>query len=640
MPDGFLPVTKEELLATGCTQPDFVFVTGDAYVDHPSFAPAIISRVLVSHGYSVCMIPQPDWHDEQSISVFGEPRLGFLVCSGNMDSMVNHYTVSKKKRNEDAFSPGGRVGCRPDRADIVYCNLIRKIYKKTPIILGGIEASLRRLAHYDYWSDKMRRSILLESGADLIIYGMGERAVVDIADALASGLRVQDLSFIRGTVFKTRDRDLLTDGIMLPDYEEICDQPRSYAQSFRIQYENTDAITAKALWECYDHSLFVVQNPPAMPLSEMELDDVYELPYMRAAHPMYDKDGGIPAISEIKFSLTSNRGCFGNCHFCSLTFHQGRHVQGRSKDSLIREAQVMIKDKDFKGYIHDVGGPTANFMQPSCKKQLEKGLCKHQNCMTPTPCKQLEVTHEKYLDILRSLRKLDGVKKVFVRSGVRYDYAYYDPDDTFLRELIKYHISGQLRVAPEHVNEKVLEAMGKPSKEVYFAFLKRFARIQDSVGKNRQSRDMDKLGGNAGKSGTNTSKKPSELYAVPYFMSSHPGCGLKEAVELAEYIHGIGFIPRQVQDFYPTPSTMSTVMYATGIDPLTMNRIYVAKSAHEKAMQRALMQYNDPKNYDLVKEALLTCGRRDLIGFEKKCLIPPRRIGEAKDKKPKRKNVR
>ena len=607
MQKGFLPVTKEEMLAQNITQLDFVYVVGDAYVDHPSFGHAIISRILESHGYTVGIISQPDWKDENSIDVFGEPRLGFLVSAGNMDSMVNHYSVSKKRRQTDAFTPGGIMGKRPDYATIVYCNLIRRKYKKKPLIIGGIEASLRRLAHYDYWSDKMKRSILLDSGADLISYGMGERSIVEIADALDSGLAVTDITFINGTVYKTRKREDIYDAIELPHYEEGKAKKEAYAKSFYIQYCNTDPFSGKRLFETYDEKMFIVQNPAAKPLSQSEMDAVYALPYMRTYHPSYEEAGGVPAIEEIKFSLVSNRGCYGGCSFCALTFHQERIIQTRSHESILNEAQKIIWEPDFKGYIHDVGGPTANFRAPACKKQLTKGVCPNRQCLFPTPCKNLEIDHKDYLSLLRKLRALPNVKKVFVRSGIRFDYLIYDKDQTFLRELCEHHVSGQLKVAPEHISNAVLEKMGKPSVEVYEKFVHAYKKTNEQLGKKQ--------------------------YLVPYLMSSHPGSTLKEAIELAEFLRDLGYMPEQVQDFYPTPSTISTCMYYTGLDPRTMQPVYVAVNPHEKAMQRALIQYRNPKNYDLVREALKKAGREDLIGFDKKCLIRPRKGEVLSDKK-------
>lgn len=584
----------------GIEQLDFIYVTGDAYVDHPSFAHAVISRVLEDHGYTVGIIAQPDWKDEKSITILGEPRLGFLVSSGNMDSMVNHYSVSKKRRKTDAYTPGGEMGKRPDHAAVVYSNLIRHTYRKTPIILGGIEASLRRLAHYDYWSDSLKRSILLDSGADLISYGMGERSIVEIADALAAGIEVKDITYIAGTVFKTKDLSLAYDALALPSFEQLKADRIEYARSFYTQYCNTDPFSAKRLTEGYPNGIYVVQNPSQMPLSQEEMDRVYELPYMRTWHPMYDEAGGIPAISEVKFSLVSNRGCFGGCSFCALTFHQGRFVQTRSHESLLTEAKMLTEDADFKGYIHDVGGPTANFRHPACKKQLTKGVCPNKQCLFPKPCKNLIADHEDYLSLLRKLRAIPKVKKVFIRSGIRFDYLLADAKDDFFRELVEYHVSGQLKVAPEHISDAVLSKMGKPSNDVYQKFVKKYKKLNEQCGKKQ--------------------------FLVPYLMSSHPGSTLKEAVELAEYLRDLGYMPEQVQDFYPTPSTISTCMYYTGVDPRTMEPVYVPINPHEKAMQRALIQYRNPKNYDLVYEALMKAGRKDLIGFDRKCLIRPRRM--------------
>ena len=602
----FLPVTKEEMEARGIWQPDFVYICGDAYVDHPSFGAAIITRLLESRGYSVGIIAQPDWRKKESIAVFGEPRLGFLVSAGNMDSMVNHYTVAKKHRKQDAYSPGGKMGLRPDRAVTVYSNLIRQTYKHTPIILGGIEASLRRLAHYDYWSDGMKRSVLMDSGADLISYGMGERSILEIAEALDKGFPISSITFIPGTVYKTKE---MPKGELLPSYEQLCENKKAYADSFRIQYENTDAFTGKVLIEDYGNRGFVVQNTPSKPLSQKEMDEVYDLPYARTYHPMYEKQGKIPAIEEIKFSITSNRGCFGGCNFCALAFHQGRIVQTRSHASIIEEAKSYVTEKDFKGYIHDVGGPTADFRHPACKKQERKGVCTNRQCLFPKPCKNLDTDHKDYLELLRKLRNISGVKKVFIRSGIRFDYVNADTSSAFLDELAKYHVSGQLRVAPEHVSDEVLYYMGKPEHAVYQQFLKKFEKANARSGKKQ--------------------------YVVPYLMSSHPGCTITEAVKLAEYVRDMGFMPEQVQDFYPTPSTMSTCMYYTGIDPRTGKKVYVPKTFKEKAMQRALLQYKNPENYELVKEALLLAGRKDLIGFDKKCLIRPRGAGKKEQRRNK-----
>ena len=600
MINSFLPISKQDMERKGISQLDFVYVIGDAYVDHPSFGHAIISRILQQNGYTVGIISQPDFKDEKSVTILGEPRLGFLVTAGNMDSMVNHYTVSKKRRSTDAYTPGGIMGKRPDYATITYCNLIRRNYKKSPIIIGGIEASLRRMGHYDYWSNKVKRSILLDSGADIISYGMGERSIVEIADALNGGLSVQDITFIDGTVYKTRNEADIYDAIRLPAFEDIKTDKKAYAESFYIQYQNTDPFVAKRLYETYDGRMFVVQNPPAKPLSQQEMDDVYALPFMRTYHPSYEKAGGVPAIREIKFSLVSNRGCFGGCNFCALTFHQGRIIQTRSHESILEEAKLMTEDQEFKGYIHDVGGPTANFRAPACKKQLTRGVCPNRQCLFPAPCKNLIADHSDYITLLRKLRELPGVKKVFIRSGIRFDYLLADKDRTFLRELCRYHVSGQLKVAPEHISDAVLQKLGKPSAKVYWEFVREYEKMNARLGKKQ--------------------------YLVPYLMSSHPGSTLKEAVELAEYLRDLGYMPEQVQDFYPTPSTISTCMYYTGLDPRTMEPVYVADNPHEKAMQRALIQYRDPKNYELVREALVKAGREDLIGFGEKCLIRPRQL--------------
>ncbi|RGH68386.1 YgiQ family radical SAM protein [Ruminococcus sp. AM33-14] len=612
MKGNFLPITREEMKERGWDQVDFVYVSGDAYVDHPSFGHAIITRLLESRGYRVGIIAQPDWRKPESVQVFGEPRLGFLVSAGNMDSMVNHYSVSKKRRKTDAYTPGGEMGKRPDYACVVYGNLIRQTYKKTPIILGGIEASLRRMAHYDYWSDKLKRSVLLDSGADVISYGMGEHSIVDLAEALDAGIPVEDITYIAGTVVKTKSLDSIYDAEILPSFEDLKADKMNYAHSFYTQYLNTDAFNGKRLVEPYSDHLYVVQNPPAAPLTQMEMDDVYSLPYQRTYHPSYEAKGGVPAIKEIKFSLISNRGCFGGCSFCALTFHQGRIVQVRSHESLIEEAKEITKDKDFKGYIHDVGGPTANFRHPSCKKQMEHGVCKTRQCLFPSPCKNLDADHRDYVSLLRKLRDIPKVKKVFIRSGIRFDYLLADKKQEFLRELCEYHVSGQLKVAPEHVAGPVLSLMGKPEHKVYEEFTRQFYKMNEKIGK--------------------------EQYLVPYLMSSHPGSTLKEAVELAEYCRDLGYMPEQVQDFYPTPSTLSTCMYYTGVDPRTMQKVYVPKSPHEKAMQRALIQYRNPELYDLVIEALHKAGRSDLIGFGPKCLVRPRQMrGSGNDKKAGRK---
>ena len=603
---GFLPVTREDMAAQGIEQLDFVYVIGDAYVDHPSFGYAVISRVLQAHGYSVGIISQPDWREENSIAILGRPRLAFLVSGGNMDSMVNHYYVSGRRRPNDAYTPGGEPYHRPDHAVVVYGNLIRRVYRDVPVILGGIEASLRRMAHYDYWSDSFKRSVLLDSQADLISYGMGEKSIVEIADALNSGIAIQDITFIAGTVYKTRQIENVYDGEALPSYEAMKADRARYAESFWIQYCNTDPCTDRTLTEEYPDGVYVVQNPPSAPLTTQEMDDIYELPYMRTYHPSYEEKGGVPAIAEVKFSLVSSRGCFGGCNFCALTFHQGRIVQVRSHDSIVREAERMTHDPAFKGYIHDVGGPTANFRHPSCAKQLRQGVCRDRQCLFPEPCPNLTVDHSDYLTLLRRLRALPGVKKVFVRSGIRFDYLMADRDDTFFRELVEYHVSGQLKVAPEHISDAVLNRLGKPKKEVYDRFVRKYDRINEQLGKKQ--------------------------FLVPYLISSHPGSTLKEAVELAEYVRDLGYMPEQVQDFYPTPSTLSTVMYYTGIDPRDGKPVYVCRDPHEKAMQRALIQYRDPKNYDLVREALLKSGRGDLIGFDSKCLIRPRKMAADRKK--------
>ena len=594
----FLPLTLEEMHEYGWTQPDFVYVTGDAYIDHPSFGPAIITRVLENFGYKCCIVSQPQ--NDKDYMLFGEPRLGFLVSSGNIDSMVNHYSVSKKRRSKDYYTPNGEMGKRPDRATIVYCNTLRRLYPNSAIITGGVEASLRRLSHYDYWDDKVRKSILIDSKADLVLYGMGEKTIVEVADALDSGLDVKDIIYIRNSVWKTKDKDLIPENaIMLPLYEKVSKDKMAYVDAFKLQYKNCDAFKGKPLVEQYGDT-YVIQNEPQFPLSQEEMDATYALPYMRETHPLIEAKGHVPAIDEVKFSIISNRGCFGGCHFCALTFHQGRIIQSRSKESIVEEAIKISQDKDFKGYIHDVGGPTANFYRPACGKQLKNGVCTHRECIGYDPCKNLEVDHAEYLDILREVRKLPGIKKVFVRSGLRYDYIMYDKNKEFFEELIKHHVSGQLKVAPEHVDDRVLSRMGKPSRELYDEFSQLYFNINKKLGK--------------------------EQYIVPYLMSSHPGSTMECAVTLAEYLRDIKYTPEQVQDFYPTPGTASTCMYYTGIDPFTMDKVYVPRDPHEKAMQRALMQYKKPNNYALVREALLKANRPDLIGYDKKCLIKPKEI--------------
>ena len=598
----FLPVSYEEMLERGWEQPDFVYVCGDAYIDHPSFGAAIICRTLESRGFKVCFLAQPNWRSPDDFRRFGKPRLGFLISSGNIDSMVNHYTVAKKRRSKDYYTPGAQMGKRPDRAVIVYSQMARQAYPDTNIIIGGIEASLRRLSHYDYWDDKVRKSIIIDANADLLLYGMGENSIVEVAEALDSGLDIQYLTYLDGTVFKTKDLSLATDPIILPSYEEVCASKDKYCESFNMQYRQTDHYTAKTLVEPYQ-GWYVVQNIPNRPLTQQEMDDTYALPYTRSVHPMYQEH--VPAIDEVRFSLISNRGCFGACNFCALTFHQGRIIQTRSHESLIKEAKLMTQDPDFKGYIHDVGGPTANFRQTSCTKQQKHGVCQNKQCLWPRPCRNLEVDHQDYVSLLRKLRELPSVKKVFVRSGIRYDYLMYDKDDTFFKELVQHHVSGQLKVAPEHISPKVLDKMGKPHKELYMKFVEKYYRLNDAYHKNQ--------------------------YLVPYLVSSHPGSDLDAAIELAEYLRDIHHQPEQVQDFYPTPGTLSTAMYYTGMDPRDKTKVYVPKDPREKAMQRALMQYRHPRNYDLVYEALVKAKRQDLIGNGPKCLI--------KDKK-KRSNHR
>ena len=605
----FLPINKKEMEERGWDRPDFVYVSGDAYVDHPSFGMAIITRLLEDAGYKVAVIAQPDWKDDSSIRIFGQPRLAFLVSAGNMDSMVNHYTSFKKRRHQDAYTPGGGFSKRPDRAVIVYSNLIRRTYKTVPILIGGIEASLRRMAHYDYWSNKLRRSILLDSGADLLMYGMGEHSVLEIAEALDAGLPVKEISYVRGTVFRCQDlSELGGDYQVLPSWEEINSSKASFARSFYSQYMNTDAITGRRLVEPYKEKEYIVQNPPSLPLTTEEMDHIYELPYMRESHPSYDALGGVPAIDEVRFSLVSNRGCFGGCSFCALTFHQGRRLQVRSHESILSEAKLLTGHPLFKGYIHDVGGPTADFRHPACKKQIEKGVCGHRQCLFPKPCPNLVCDHSDYIALLRKLRKLPGVKKVFIRSGIRFDYILADHNKDFLKELCRYHVSGQLKVAPEHICDNVLKLMGKPGNTIYERFSGEYRKMNDRLGKKQ--------------------------YLVPYLMSSHPGSGLKEAVALAEYIRDLGYMPEQVQDFYPTPATISTCMYYTGLDPRTMEPVYVPVSLQEKMMQRALIQYRNPDNYQIVKKALLKAGRQDLIGYGKHCLIRPRPGGEKAPGRP------
>ncbi len=591
----YLPINLDEMKARGWEQADFVFISGDAYIDHPSFGVAIIARVLENFGYKVAIISQPQ--RDRDYQACGTPRLAFLVSSGNIDSMVNHYTVAKRKRQQDYYTPNGMMGARPDRADVVYTKKLKFLYPTLPVILGGIEASLRRLAHYDYWSNQVRPSILIESGADLLVYGMGEKPIVTIADALDGGLTIRDLVYIRNTAFQVTSLEQVAyPTISLPSYNEVKTKKSSYVASFKTQYENTDAFRGKALVEAYSDS-FIIQNPPEFPLSREELDQVYSLPYMRSTHPSIEAKGHVPAIDEVKFSIIVNRGCFGGCNFCALTMHQGRIIQSRSKESIVNEATLITKLPDFKGYIHDVGGPTANFYQPSCQKQLQRGVCPNKECIGFQPCSHLEVDHQNYLDILRTLRTLPKVKKVFIRSGLRFDYILYDKNKEFFDELVQHHISGQLKVAPEHVDDKVLMRMGKPSRALYDRFVEEYKHLNEIHHKKQ--------------------------FLVPYFISSHPGSTLREAVELALYFKKEGFRPEQVQDFYPTPGTASTCMYYTGIDPFQGDTVYVAKSPHDKALQRALLQYFLPQNHALVEEALRKAGRSDLIGMSPHCLIRP-----------------
>lgn len=591
----FLPINRSEMKERSWDYVDFTLITGDAYVDHPSFGAAIIGRLLQHYGYRVGIIAQPDWKQVEPFRVFGQPRLGFLITSGNVDSMVNHYTVAKRRRSTDAYSPGGKVGLRPDRATIVYANRAREAYNDVPIILGGIEASLRRLAHYDYWENKIRRSILLDSKADLLLYGMGERAIIEVAKRLEQGISIERITNVPGTVVRLFSRPNKKH-ILLPDFDDISRSKKTFAESFMVQYENTDYLTGKPLVEPYGN-IYVLQNAPAAPLCEQKLDNIYALPFRREYHPSYKKAGGVPAISEVKFSLVSNRGCFGGCHFCAITFHQGRVVQSRSIESLVEEALKIIEEPDFKGYIHDVGGPTANFQNRACLKQEKHGVCKRKRCLGSNPCKSLIIDHQKYLRTLRELRDIPGIKKVFIRSGIRYDYLIYDNNTQFFEELCDHHISGQLKVAPEHVSPVVLEKMGKPQRKTYDRFVRKYKQINKKLKK--------------------------EQYIVPYFMSSHPGSDLEAAIELAEYIRDTGKMPEQVQDFYPTPGTLSTIMYYTELDPRTMQKVYVAKELHEKAMQRALIHYSHPRNHRLVLEALTKANRNDLIGYGPKCLVKP-----------------
>ena len=594
----YLPINKKDIIDRGWSELDFIIVTGDAYVDHHSFGTAIISRVLENEGYKVGIIAQPNWKDTEDFKKLGKPRLGFLVNAGNMDSMVNHYTVSKKIREKDMYSPGAKMGLRPDRATIVYCNRIRETYKNIPIVIGGIEASLRRFAHYDYWSDKVRKSMLIDSGADLLIYGMGEKQVVKVANKLNEGVDIGSITEIPGTCYVVENIENISNYVEIASYKEVCLNKKKYAEAFKTQYDEQDPIRGRIIVQKHTNK-YLVQNKPEMPLTREELDSVYNLSYEKNYHPVYEELGGIPAIEEVKFSLVSSRGCFGSCAFCAITFHQGRIVQSRSENSILQEAIEITKFEDFKGYIHDVGGPTANFRQPACEKQLKVGACKDKQCLHPRPCKNLNVDHMEYLNLLRKLRDLPDVKKVFVRSGLRYDYIMADKNDTFFNELIKHHVSGKLKVAPEHVSHKVLKFMGKPAGKTYDKFREKFYKATEKIGKKQ--------------------------YLIPYLMSSHPGCTMNSAVELAEYLRDTNYQPEQVQDFYPTPGTPSTTMFYTGLDPNTLEEVHIPKTKHEKAMQRALLQYKDPMKYDLVYSALIEANREDLIGYGPKCLIKPRK---------------
>lgn len=588
----FLPVTMKEMKERGWQQADFVLVTGDAYVDHHSFGTAIIGRLLERYGYKVAVLPQPDYKSAEDFQRFGKPRLGFLINSGVVDSMVNNYSVFKHRRKTDEYAPGGKAGNRPDRAVIVYANRAKEAYKDVPVIIGGIEASLRRLGHYDYWSDKVRRSILLDSKADILIYGMGERAVIEIAEALDSGIAARDITWVRGTCYRAKDLAIAKgagEGSLkiLPSFDEISADKEAYARSFALQFKNNDSISAVALAEKYTDTVYVIQNPPQPPLEREELDDVYALPFENEWHPMYNEMGGVPAFKEIKFSVVSSRGCFGGCSFCALTYHQGRQVRSRSKESIVAEVKQLAEKKDFKGYIHDVGGPTANFRQPACKKQLKSGVCTHKDCLYPAVCSNMEVDHSDYLNLLRAVRQVKGVKKVFIRSGIRYDYLMADPRcDAFIDELCRYHVSGTLKVAPEHISDRVLYYMRKPSAKVFLEFDKKYKQANKRLGKKQ--------------------------YLIPYLISSHPGSTLEDAVEMALFLKEYGFVPDQVQDFYPTPGTLSTCMYYTEMDPLTMQPVYVAKNMEEKRMQRALIHYNKKENKDLVMKALKKAGKVDL----------------------------
>lgn len=594
--NGFLPVSQEDMKNRGISQFDFVYIIGDAYVDHPSFGAAIISRLLESLGYTVGIISQPDWKNDNDFKRFGLPRLAFLVTSGNIDSMVAHYTAAKRKRSDDAYTAGGKAGKRPDRAVIVYCRRIREIYGDVPIAIGGLEASLRRFAHYDYWDDKVRPTILVDSTADLLMFGMGEHQITELANRLAAGENIRDIHDIRGTCYITETVNTPYGAAECPSYEQVCENKKLYAKACKQQYDQQDEIYGKIVIQRHGN-MMLVQNPPAASLTTEELDKIYSLPFMRDYHPSYKALGGVPGIEEVKFSITHNRGCFGYCNFCSIALHQGRKITCRSERSILEEAEKLTKMKDFKGYIHDVGGPTANFRHPSCEKQLKLGLCKGKKCLSPKPCPNLDVDHKEYMNILRKIRSIKGVKKVFIRSGIRYDYLMEDESDEFIKELIRNHVSGQLKVAPEHCSAAVLDKMGKPHIEAYKNFQKKFYSITKGMGK--------------------------EQYLVPYLMSSHPGSTLKEAIDLAVFLKENNMRPEQVQDFYPTPGTLSTCMFYTEIDPYTMEKVYVPKTPEEKKMQRTLLQYFKPENKKLVIAALKKAGRYDLIGFGKNCLVTP-----------------
>ena len=605
--NGFLPVSKADMEERGWDGYDFLIITGDAYVDHPTFGCAIISRILEAEGYRVAILAQPDWRRPEAFTALGRPRLGVMLSAGNLDSMVAHYTVAKKRRHDDAYSPGNQAGLRPDRASIVYANKVREVFGDIPLIIGGLEASLRRFAHYDYWEDKVRRSVLLDSQADLLVYGMGERATREIAARLASGTPVGEITDVKGTAFLARTpADCAYPRVECPSFEEVRDNKRQYAAANQIQYEEHDPIRGKAILQRHGDRVLIV-NPPAMPLNTAELDFVAELPYVREPHPMYDEMGGVPAIEEVRFSVAHNRGCFGACNFCSLAFHQGRIITSRSHESVLREVEGLTRHPGFKGYIHDVGGPTANFRRPACKKQMKAGLCRGKACLAPEACANLDADHTDYLMLLRKIRAVPGVKKVFIRSGIRFDYMLKDKSGEFFAELVKYHVSGQLKVAPEHCVNGVLDYMGKPHIEVYEKFKRKYESLNQKYGK--------------------------EQYLVPYLMSSHPGCTLDDAVELARWLNRTGRQPEQVQDFYPTPGTLSTCMYYTGIDPRTMQPVYVPKDPHEKAMQRALMQWKRPEKRPLVREALHRTHREDLIGFGKDCLLRPEKHGKPQEGK-------